>query len=162
LTANKLVLVAIGAVLVGSTLASIVWMNNHARELPAATAASSPHVDAQEGSPSPPPAAAAPPAADATDAPSLAREIAHIDSIRRLLAADRTRPALSALEEYERDFPRGVLHQEADVLRIEAHKRAGDKRRARVLAARFLADNPDSPHSAHVRELVHGLGPDAR
>jgi len=31
-----------------------------------------------------------------------------------------------------------------------------------VLAARFLANHPDSPHSPHVRMLLRALGPDAR
>jgi outer membrane protein assembly factor BamD (BamD/ComL family) len=93
---------------------------------------------------------------------SIALEIARIDEIRRTLAADRAKAAITTLQDYRRDFPQGVLRQEADLLSIEAHRRAGDRRRARVLASRFLAEHPESPHSARVRELLDALGPDAR
>jgi outer membrane protein assembly factor BamD (BamD/ComL family) len=100
--------------------------------------------------------------AAAHDSNSLAQEIARIDAIRRDLTANRVKPAIAALQNYQRDFPSGVLHQEAELLNIEAHRQAGDRRRARTLASRFLANNPDSPHSARVRDLLQDLGPDAR
>ncbi|HTU59973.1 MAG TPA: hypothetical protein VMF89_16085 [Polyangiales bacterium] len=93
---------------------------------------------------------------------SLAQEIAKIDAVRRELAANRAKPAIAGLQEYQRDFPGGVLRQEAELLNIEAHREAGDRRRARTLAARFLANNPESPHTARVRDLLQDLGPDAR
>jgi hypothetical protein len=48
-------------------------------------------------------------------------------------------------------------------LRIEAFHRAGDRARVRTLAARFLAEHPDSPHAPRVRALASGpIGADAR
>jgi len=100
--------------------------------------------------------------AAAHESNSLAQEIARIDAVRRDLAANRTKSAVAGLQDYQRDFPSGVLRQEAELLSIEAHRQAGDRRRARTLAFRFLANNPDSPHSARVRDLLQDLGPDAR
>lgn len=86
----------------------------------------------------------------------LAEEIARLDAIRHLLAANRLAPALSALQSYERDYAGGSLRQEATLLRIEALQRAGRRAEARVLAERYLADNPDSPHGPRIRALVYG------
>jgi hypothetical protein len=86
-------------------------------------------------------------------APALADEIARLDSVRRLLAAGQGRAALVALQHYASEHPAGALRQEAELLRIEAWQSAGQPARARALAARFLADNPDSPHAPRVREL---------
>jgi hypothetical protein len=112
------------------------------------------------------PAAAAPASPLAEAQPditnTLALEIARIDAARRFLASARPKPALAALQEYQRDFPGGVLRQEADVLRIEAHGKAGERRRARSLASQFLADHPESPHAARVHDLLDELGADAR
>lgn len=107
-----------------------------------------------------------PTAVETTPAPgdprALAQEIARIDAVRALLSDDRADAALGALQRYARDFPGGALRQEAAVLRIEASERAGHGRRARALAARFLAENPASPHAARVRDLLGELGRDAR
>jgi outer membrane protein assembly factor BamD (BamD/ComL family) len=70
-----------------------------------------------------------------------------------LLATNRAKPALAALRSYAREHPHGALRQEATLLRIEALHRAGDRARARALAERFLADNPNSPHAPRVRAL---------
>lgn len=95
---------------------------------------------------------AALPSASGRDARSLKLEIARIDTVRRHLAARRAKHALAALQAYERDFPEGVLSQEAELLAIEAHSQVGDRQRAHELASRFLANHPDSPHRARVRE----------
>lgn len=149
--AKKLNLFSIGVVAVGMTVAGVVWVATRPAELPAA---SEPRV-----APNTQAEAVAGPRASA---PTLAQEIARIDAIRRDLAADRAKSAMSAIQDYQRDFPSGVLQQEAELLSIEAHRQAGDRRRARTLATRFLANNPDSPHGARVRELLETLGPDAR
>ncbi|HKP61198.1 MAG TPA: hypothetical protein VJV78_30925, partial [Polyangiales bacterium] len=86
-------------------------------------------------------------------APALADEIARLDAVRRLLASGQGSAALRALQGYAHEHPAGSLRQEAELLRIEAWQRAGQPARARALAARFLADNPDSPHAQRVREL---------
>ncbi len=104
-----------------------------------------------------PPVVAQPvkPAQPAT-ADALAEEIARLDAVRHLLAANRLAPALAALQSYERDYAGGSLRQEATLLRIEALQRAGERTEARSLARRYLADNPDSPHGPRIRALVYG------
>lgn len=191
LTAASKALLAFGVVVMGVTLAATFWLSTrepnpaatheaprdlaegdratarpadvrpvapavHPHEVHNDTAAAHPNLRAER--------AAAPGSvrAPATPKHSLPVEIARIDAVRRHLAADRTKPALAALRAYQRDFPGGVLRQEATLLTIEAHRQAGDHRRARTLAARFLASNPDSPHSARVRDLLESQGSDAR
>jgi TolA-binding protein len=153
--AKKLSLFSIGVVAVGMTVAGVVWVATRPTELPAASAPQAAPGTALEG-------VQQIVAGPSTSAPTLAQEISRIDAIRRDIATDRGKSAISALQDYQRDFPSGVLQQEAELLNIEAHRQAGDRRRARALATRFLANNPDSPHSARVRELLEALGPDAR
>jgi len=57
-----------------------------------------------------------------------------------------------AADGYEAEFPRGVLAEEAEVLRIETLTRAGEKGEATRRANRFLAERPASP--------AHGTSPD--
>lgn len=160
LAAKKLGLVSLGIAAAGITVASVVWMTSSSSSSePSATA---PQPTAQSRSEPVPPSAVPHPASAPEPAPTLALEIARIDAIRQLLAAERAQPALAALRDYQRDFPAGLLQQEAEVLQIEAQRLAGERRTARVLAATFLSNHPDSPHSAHVRELLRALGPDAR
>jgi hypothetical protein len=104
--------------------------------------------------PQPPSAAAvsAPPAA--MNSRALTEEIARVDTIRQLLAHNRASSAIAALGDYERDYPRGALQQEATLLRIEALRRKGDRTQARTLAERFLRDHPESPHAPRVRALA--------
>jgi hypothetical protein len=151
-------LFTVGLVAVGMTLVGVAWLATRPLEQPAAnepTPLETPALQPAIG-----------PSAIAVEAPpatqSLAQEIARIDAIRRLLAANGGQQTLTALEDYRRDFPSGVLQQESELLSIEAHRQTGDRRRARTLAARFLVSHPDSPHSARVRELLEALGPDAR
>jgi len=93
-------------------------------------------------------------AAPSGDSKSIAREIAALDEVRRSLAGGQPRKALEQLGSYGKNHPRGVLRQEATLLRIEALSRVGDRSGARRLADRFLSDNPKSPHARRVRALV--------
>jgi len=88
---------------------------------------------------------------------SLAQEIASLDAVRAQLAASDARAALGTVQRYMREHPRGALRQEAAVLRIEALQSAGQPARARAAAARFLKENPDSPHTPRVRALADAL-----
>lgn len=160
LAANKVVIVATLA-----TLAAVGWIATRSSVHPSTSGPTAPQrsaapVSSNTPPESPPPVRGMSP--DTTDSNSLAQEIARIDAVRRDLAANRAKPAIAALQDYQRDFPSGVLRQEAELLNIEAHRQAGDRRRARTLASRFLANNPDSPHNARVRDLLQDLGPDAR
>ena len=166
LAANKGLAISVATL---ATLAAVGWIAARPSESGTTTEArqhaseSSAAAPADESAPALPDSTAA--RADnepAGGANALVQEIARIDAVRRELAANRAKPAIATLQDYQRDFPSGVLRQEAELLNIEAHMQAGDRRRARALASRFLASNPDSPHSARVRDLLQELGPDAR
>jgi len=168
-TAFGLKLVVTAAVLVAGGLGALWYANRPAAEPPVASAPSVAQPSAANQTPqaapvttprvTPEPATAG----DSAAARALADEIARLDSVRKLLAANRAKPALAALRSYEREHPSGALQQEATLLRIEAFHRAGDLVRARTLADRFLAEHPDSPHAPRVRALaIDGDDPDAR
>jgi hypothetical protein len=86
--------------------------------------------------------------------PSIAREIAALDSARRLLSAGNAQGALRALDGYQAVAKAGMLRQEATLLRIEALAAAGDQGSARRIAERFLREHPNSPHERRIRALV--------
>jgi hypothetical protein len=149
-------------VAVGLAIAGGSWLATRPAEPGSEPRAGAPAPARSLETPAPAPPTAAPAAplatlqpADDTAAKALSEEIARLDAVRRLLATRRARPAIDALSGYERDYPAGALRQEAALLRIEAHRRAGDRGRARALAERFLAENPGSPHAARVRSLGH-------
>ncbi|KYF93925.1 hypothetical protein BE20_07830 [Sorangium cellulosum] len=77
-----------------------------------------------------------------------------IDRARDALGAGDAAGCLSALDAYDRRFPRSAMGEEATVLRIEALIRLGDRARAADLGQRFLASRPTSPHAAGVRALL--------
>lgn len=89
-------------------------------------------------------------------APALSDELKELDRARAAVAAGDARGALSELDRYGRDFPNGMLRQEAMVLRIEALHAAGDDATARSLVDRFTAAYPDSAHARRLRSLVAG------
>jgi len=94
--------------------------------------------------------------APGAEAKSIAGEIAALDRARRAVASGDAGGALSALERYRAQFPRGVLQQEASVLRIEALSKAGQRGRARELARSFERAHPSSPHLERIRALTAG------
>lgn len=121
---------------------------NAARELPAEVpAASSPSTARPERSVAsfPVPAPAVPSAAG-----SAVLESRRIADARTRLRAGDARGALTALDGLRREFPAGVLIQERDALTIEALLALGERARAKLLAAEFLARYPTSPHRAAV------------
>jgi TolA-binding protein len=106
-----------------------------------------------------PPLAATPPAVEprppAPPPPlGLGQQVAALDHARDALASGNAGGALRQLDEYDRQFPRGALAQEATALRIEALLQQGHRDAAVLLAERFLASNPKSPHAARIRLLV--------
>ena len=84
------------------------------------------------------------PAARPSTAARLTEETRAIGAIRASVQRGDTREALHLLDSYEAEFPRGVLAEEAEVLRIETLGRAGDKAEAARRASRFLAERPSS------------------
>lgn len=103
---------------------------------------------APEGARTPTVGRAPPPSDDA-----LARETALVDEARRALGKDGAARALALLDEHDREFPSGVFHVDADVLRIEALERAGRAAEAERLAAQFLSRHSEGPYARRVRAV---------
>lgn len=87
-------------------------------------------------------------------APSISREILLIDRARTAKSKGQSKEALAALDEYDREWPRGALSVEAEVLRIEVLGAAGDDQSAAEKARVFLEAHPRSPYEARVRAYV--------
>jgi hypothetical protein len=104
---------------------------------------------------------ARPRAASTPEARSIAGEIAALDRVRRSLDGADSRAALNDLDRYRAAYPRGVLQQEAGVLRIEALWRTGQRERARELTRAFERAHPGSPHLERIRALTAAGEPDA-
>jgi len=94
---------------------------------------------------------AAPARAQATASSALRAELAALDAVRSTLANDDPAGALTFLGAYFRTFPRGRLHLEAEVLRIDALAKAGQVEDARRHAQDFLKRHPNSVLTARVR-----------
>jgi len=99
-------------------------------------------------------AAKAAPVAKTTDVSSLEGEVAALDRARAALAAGDTARTTELLDGYEQAFPKGALRQEATYVRIQAYSKSGQRGAARDLAARFLAEHPESPHASQLRHLL--------
>jgi outer membrane biosynthesis protein TonB len=84
----------------------------------------------------------------------LARESALLTEARAALRAGDIPATQAALERLTRAFPRGVLTQEREVLAIELLLARDQNAEARARAARFVAEHPESPHSAKLERLL--------
>ena len=102
-----------------------------------------------------PPAASSTLASEPAAGASVGGEIEELDRARGALSGGDARGAISALDRYQRAFPKGVLQQEALRLRVEAFVAAGDRATARSLADRFRVLYPNSPHAKRLNSLVH-------
>lgn len=125
-------------------------------ETPPATSASAPAavapVDGVHGAaPSKKGTAAAPRASQDAD---LAEQVRLVDRARGLVAAGDASGALAAVDAYERRFVRGILAEEAALVRVEATQARGDHAEAASLARRFLAAYPASVHRSKVQWLL--------
>ncbi|HEY4159038.1 MAG TPA: tetratricopeptide repeat protein, partial [Polyangiaceae bacterium] len=83
--------------------------------------------------------------------PALAAELSALDAARSALAGGDTTGALSDLDAYARNFPRGRLGLEAEVLRIDALAKSGQTAAARKRAEAFMKRHPDSVLASRVR-----------
>lgn len=99
-------------------------------------------------------APAAPPADKSAGKGSLPEEVAMVDAARRALGAGNAPLALEILDRHRQEHPRGLLGQEATLLRIEALAVSGQRSAARSLAASFLGRQPRSPHRKRIESLV--------
>jgi outer membrane protein assembly factor BamD (BamD/ComL family) len=82
---------------------------------------------------------------------SLTRELAALDGARLALSDGDARGAMAQLEAYQRNFPRGRLALEAEVLRIDALAKIGRATEARQHAQTFVRLHPNSVLATRVR-----------
>jgi hypothetical protein len=93
-------------------------------------------------------------AANANTAVALRVELAALDAVRSALANDDASGALSLVATYFRTFPRGRLHPEAEVLRIDALAKAGQINAARRQAHEFIKRHPNSVLTPRIRSYA--------
>jgi hypothetical protein len=93
-------------------------------------------------------------AAGADDDHALRDEVALLDQARAAISSGNTGAALSALDRHKREFPRGFLSSEAEVLRVEALVKAGRTAEAREQGERLLSREPNGPQAKRVRSLL--------
>jgi hypothetical protein len=86
---------------------------------------------------------------------ALAAELGALDAARSRLNAGDASGALSRLDDYTRSYPRGRLALEAEVLRIDALARSGQRAAAEKRAATFLRRHPNSVLASRVRAYLN-------
>jgi hypothetical protein len=84
----------------------------------------------------------------------LRDEVLRLDEARAKLARGDAAGALVSLDQHAREFPRGFLGAEAEVLRVEALFKAGRTDEARARGERLLAREPNGPHAKRLRTLL--------
>jgi outer membrane protein assembly factor BamD (BamD/ComL family) len=84
----------------------------------------------------------------------LREEIRLLDQARAAVRTGANLQALKLLEKYERRYPRSQFRQEAQVLRVEALARSGQKQAAAALGKKFVAEHPESPHVERVQAVT--------
>ncbi len=91
----------------------------------------------------------APPAAS-----SLAQQVAAVDRARTALDGGEPARARRLVDAYEAEYPGGAFVQEAEVVRIDAFVREGNRSEAERAGKHFLAAYPKTPHAVRVRALL--------
>lgn len=89
-----------------------------------------------------------------TAASALAAELGALDAARTSLSSGDATGALAKLDDYARAYPHGRLVLEAEVLRIDALSKAGQKAQAKRRAEAFLRRHPNSVLATRVRGYV--------
>lgn len=103
------------------------------------------------------------PSAESEARSDLATEVARIETARTTAALGDYDEAIRLVDRYHREFPRGALAPDADVVALEATAAQRDTAETARRAALFLSRYPNDPHSARVRWLaVHPGEPDRR
>jgi len=120
------------------------------------TAAAATQVDPIEPAPAPTtPSVPRPVTRSARPASSsLADQVAELDRARAALDAGDTARTLRIVDAYAAAYPGGALTQEAELLRVDALVRGGNRTEAERTGKHFLAAYPKSPHAARVRALL--------
>jgi hypothetical protein len=85
---------------------------------------------------------------------TLSAEVSRIDTARTASALGDYDEAVRLIDHYHRDFPRGALGADADVVALEAVAARRDQPEVARRAALFLARYPNDPHAARVRALA--------
>jgi len=101
------------------------------------------------------------PSPDATDRPApvmvkdrLRHESALLTRARAELRSGNPHAAQATLSRMQREFPSGALHQERDVLAIEALAAEGNAEAAARGARSFIVAHPESPHASTLRRFL--------
>ena len=89
-----------------------------------------------------------------TASAALAEEISSLDAARSALSRGDGAGALSLLDAYGREHPRGRLQLEAEVLRIDALAKSGRIAEAKEHARVFLQRHPNSVLASRVRATL--------
>jgi hypothetical protein len=84
----------------------------------------------------------------------LAAELGALEAARAALGRRDATRALALLDAHARDFPRGRLKQEAEVMRIDALAESGQRAAARQRAQAFLGRSPNSVLAGRVRRYL--------
>lgn len=91
--------------------------------------------------------------APAESSASAPDPLAALERARAKLSSDPA-TALSLVERHRRDFPKGPLIQERELIAIEALVRTNRKTAARARADRFKQRYPSSIHQRHIEQLL--------
>lgn len=89
------------------------------------------------------------------DADSLARELALLDAARGHLAANPQK-SLASLDDYAREFPRGAMKTEAQLMRVETLLALGRRAEATTLARKLAAAERDGLIVRRLHQLLDG------
>ena len=158
--------VSLGVVglVVGAVVGVRAWNASRAQPAPTALALLAPPTppDSPRGAlpagqvaePVPSPAAAVHRGHVATATGDLRDEISFVDAARTAVSSGDGRHALEILGRYRDKYPFGSFRPEATAIRIEALMKLGRASEARVLAARFVAENRGSLLAGRVADLV--------
>ncbi len=86
--------------------------------------------------------------------PDLQAEVSALGKARAALGQHDGPAALEQLDAYAIAFPKGLLADEATVLRIDALELRGEPAAAAALGRRYLSAHPTSPYGARVRTVI--------
>lgn len=100
-------------------------------------------------------AARKPGATPSAESAALQAELDALDAARSALSSGNAQGALSLLDTYTREHPRGRLRLEAEVLRIDALAKSGRSDAAAQRAQAFLRRHPNSVLASRVRRYVN-------
>jgi hypothetical protein len=84
----------------------------------------------------------------------LSAELRALDGARSALSGGDPQRALTLLAAYARQYPRGALGLEAEVLRIDALAKSGQLELAKQRARSFVQKHPNSMLTARIRRYV--------